>query len=71
MRHPLYRWAEGKGLMVKDVVHGLGVSWVTLRSWDKRLTCPNPKRMKEIEALTLGNVTANDCVNYYMGEAND
>lgn len=71
MRHPVYEWAEGRGLLVKQVVGALGVSRAALLYWDERKTCPSPKHMKKIEAMTLGDVTASDCINYFLGESND
>lgn len=71
MRHPVYRWANGKGVPIKSVVSRLGVSRTALLYWDDRKTCPSPRHMKSIEALTLGDVSVNDCINYFLGESND
>lgn len=68
--HPVWVWARGKRITMKDLAKRLGVSTTAIFYWRVGQTCPSPETMHKIERLTLGAVSASQCVNYYMEMSN-
>lgn len=68
--HPLLAWASGRKIALKVLAWRLGVSRTAIYYWRMRKNCPAPEVMFKIEKMTLGAVTASQCVNYFM-EKND
>lgn len=65
-KHPVCVWAKDQRVTIKDLARRLGVSRTAIHYWKMGKTCPSPEAMHKIERLTLGAVSASQCVNYYM-----
>lgn len=70
-KHPVWVWAKDRRVTIKDLARRLGVSRTAIHYWTVGQTCPSPETMHKIERLTLGAVSASQCVNYYMEKSND
>ena len=68
--HPFSAWARGERITMKDLARRLGVSVTAIHYWRTGKTCPSPEAMHKIERITLGAVSASQCINYYMEMSN-
>lgn len=68
--HPLSIWARGKRVTMKDLARRLGVSTTAIHYWRVGKNCPAPEAMQKIERVTLGAVSASQCINYFMEKSN-
>jgi hypothetical protein len=64
--HPLWVWARRERVKMKDLAKRMGVSAVAIHYWRVGKNCPSPEAMAKIERLTVGAVSASDCINYFM-----
>jgi hypothetical protein len=68
--HPVWLWARNKRVTMKDLARRLGVSTTAIHYWRAGRSCPSPEAMHKIERITLGAVSASQCINYFMETSN-
>lgn len=68
--HPVWVWARQRRVTMKDMARRLGVSTTAIHHWRTGKNCPSPETMHKIERITLGAVSASQCINYFMEMSN-